>query len=636
MTKKRAKLSAFWQELKRRKVIKAASMYAATAFIVIDASANVLPRLGLPDWTVTFLIVLLITGFPITLILSWIFDMTPQGVEKTESIELEEETVDESGKKQRLFSVSNLVIAILLVIVCILLYPRIFNKDQFVEIRDEKGRISVAVMPFENLTGDTLNNIWQGGIQNLLISALSNSEELQVRRYQTMSSILGQKKGVNQASVSPSLAREVARNLESKTYILGKIMKAGSQIRINAQLLNADTEEIYKTYQVDGSADADLFTVSDSLGGMIKNYLEIKKYSEKIQSPGTSSSVGTNSPEAFGYYIHAYEMVEKMDDRAALYLLQKAIDTDPEFIDAYVFLSLYLTSVGEYQRSEEVLNRAYVKRDQVSIREKLFLDHLYAYHHGTPSEEIMYCQEILELDEMNSTYWLFLGFAQSKLEKYEEAIESFDKVIEIHQKWGINISFPHLYYWLGDALHETGNHKRENEIYELGLKALPNKGYILSRQCYCALSRGEQEKALEYLQRYRAAREAQGWYEARILYHIGYQYEKADLIEEAEKFMRHALALDPDYPQVLEAMAWVLIDHDINVQEGMIYAEKAVKLAPKNYNILDTWGWGLYKSRRYEESLEALKKAWEYRGPYDPLIMKHIQAAEKALAESTN
>ena len=65
------KLSQFWQELKRRKVIKVIAMYAATAFIIMEAGEIMLPRLGLPDWTVTFIIILLIVGFPIAIILSW-------------------------------------------------------------------------------------------------------------------------------------------------------------------------------------------------------------------------------------------------------------------------------------------------------------------------------------------------------------------------------------------------------------------------------------------------------------------------------------------------------------------------------------------------------------------------------------
>ena len=236
-----SRVAAFVAELRHRKVFRVAAVYAGVAWVILEVADLVMPRLGLPDWTVTFLIILLIVGFPIAIILSWIFDLTPQGVEKTESIEEESQSA-KLQKKKSLFNVSNLIIAILLVVVCFLLYPRIFSKDQLVEIRDDKGRISVAVMPFENLTGDSLNNVWQGGIQNLLISALSNSEEIQVRRYQTMTSILGSKRNLNQASVSPTLARELARDLGTKTFILGKIMQAGNRIRITAQILNAETE----------------------------------------------------------------------------------------------------------------------------------------------------------------------------------------------------------------------------------------------------------------------------------------------------------------------------------------------------------------------------------------------------------
>ena len=610
-------------------------MYAATAFIIMEAADIMLPRLGLPDWTVTFLIILLMVGFPITLIFSWIFDLTPRDLEKTDKIEADHTIEEKSQKTQRLFTLSNLVIAILLLVVCILLYPKLFNKDQFEDIRDEKGKISVAVMPFENLTGDSLNNVWQGGIQNLLISALSNSNELQVRRYHTMTNILAQKKNVNQASISPSLAGELARDLETKTYILGKIMKAGKRIRINAQLVNADSEEIYKTYQADCTNEEAIFAVSDSLGGIIRNFLEIKKYSENIHSPGASSSVATNSPEAFGYYIHAYNSFEKMDARTTVELLQKAIKTDPEFIDAYVFLSLFLTAVQQYEQAEVVLDRAYVKRGQVSVREKLFLDHLHAYHHETPHEEIMYCRQILEMDEMNPTYWLFLGYAQSNLEQFEEAIASFEKVLEVQEKWGINNTYPHLYPWLGHALHEVGNHKRENEIYELGLQAMHFPGYILNQQSVCALSRDDNERAAEYIQRYKGQRRAEGQSEALILNSIGYIYEEANRIEEAEKYKRQALALDPDHPQVLEGLAWHLIEYDINLEEGMALIEKAMKLDPEACNINETWGWGLYKSGRKEEALEALHKASDLRGLYDPLIAKQIQAVEKALAENT-
>jgi len=635
MSKKNSKFSIFWQELRRRKVIKAAAMYAATAFIIMEAGDIMLPRLGLPDWSVTFLIVLLITGFPITLILSWIFDVTPKGVEKTVTLEEHNPSDEPSQNKQGLFRLSNLVIAILLITVCILLYPQLFNKDKFEEIRDEKGKITVSVMPFENLTGDSLYDVWQGGFQNLLISALSNSEELQVRRYQTMSSILGQKKSVNLASVTPSLAREVALDLETKTYILGKILKAGNMIRLSAQLLNAETEEIYKTYQVDCPDEADAFSKTDSLGSMIRNYLEIRKFSDGLKSPGADASSATNSPEAFGYYIHAYESYAKMDLQTTIELLLQAIEADPEFIDPYVFLSFSYSGMLQFKRSEEWCDKAYAKRDHLPVKQKLFLDHLHAYHYETPLEEIKYCKLILELDEMNSIYWFMLGDAYTKLEQYEESIISFEKVIEIHEKWETPIPFPHMFIWMGDALHQIGDHQRENEIYELGVSAVPGYGSIALYQAICALFRGEREKADEYLNRYCSIRTSEGYSEAWNTTSLGFIYLQANLIEEAEKFFRQGHILDPDNPRIMNGLAWILIDQDIDLEEGMDLAEKAVNLDQESYTISDTWWWGLYKQGRYVEALDALNKAWELRGPYDPEIMRHIQATEKALADNS-
>ena len=122
------KLSQFWQELKRRKVIKVIAMYAATAFIIMEAGDIMLPRLGLPDWTVTFIIILLIVGFPISIILSWIFDVTPEGIKKTEPVKAVKEKGAEAKPTKRKLRASDVIIAVLVMIVVILVYPKIFQK----------------------------------------------------------------------------------------------------------------------------------------------------------------------------------------------------------------------------------------------------------------------------------------------------------------------------------------------------------------------------------------------------------------------------------------------------------------------------------------------------------------------------
>jgi tetratricopeptide (TPR) repeat protein len=448
-----------------------------------------------------------------------------------------------------------------------------------------------------------------------------------------MSTILGQKKNISQASLTLSQAKEIAVNLETKTFVLGKILKAGEKIRINAQLLNSETEDIYKTYQVDGSAESDLFAMSDSLAGLIRNYLEIKKLVEGYDSPEVTQLAITQSAEAFQYYIRSYETFEKLDIPSTIGWLIKAIETDPDFIDAYIFLSFTYASISEFKQSEAWLNRGYEKREQAPLRGQLYLDHLHAYHYETPYEEIRYCRLLLEIDEMNTTYWLLLGDAFSKLEQYEEAVAAFDKALEIHEKWGTHMRIPHLYYWMGDALHELGNYKRGNEIYELGLTTFPNDGLLRRRQASCAISRGETDLTEIYINKYRSIRTAEGWGEARILSGIGICYYYAENIDDAEKYFRRALALNPEDPYRMYPLARLLIRYDIDLEEGMELAERAVKLEPDYYGILNIYGLGLYKQGEYEKALETLNKAWEARGIFDPDLKRDILAAEKALSK---
>jgi len=631
MSKHPGSLPKFWSELKRRKVIKAATMYAATAFILMEAGEIMFPRLGLADWTITFLIVILLAGFPVLLILSWIFDLTPEGIQKTESSDEEEAGPKEPHGTKQYFKLSNLVIGLLVVVVCILLYPKLFQKDRLEEIRDEKGMISVAVMPFENLSGDSIYNTWQRGVQNLMISELSNSSELQVRQYMTMSSILSQKKNARQASLSPIQAREVALDLETRTFVQGKILKAGDKIRINAQLLNSESEEIYKTYQVDGSAESDLFYMTDSLAGLIRNYLEIQQLVEGYNSPLVSQLSNTQSAEAFRYYIRSYKSFEELDIESTIHLLKKAIETDPDFIEAYIFLSFTYISMLNSEQSEIWCDRAYEKRKQASFRGQLYLDHLHAYHYETPYEEIRFCRQLLEIDEMNTVYWFMLGDAYNKLEQYGEAVPCFEKALEIHHKWETKVIIPHLYYWMAEALHELGNHKREVEILELGSQVFPNDGMMRRYLLKCALYRGDTELAETYIKEYRSNQTAQGWDEARILTGIGSSHYYAGLLDLAEKYYRQGLALDPDNPRRMMGLARVLVRHEINLDEGMVLAEKAVKLEPDYFGILHTYGLGLYKQGKYTEALEFLNKAWEVRGPYDPDIKRDIETVEAAL-----
>ena len=98
MEKSPGKLSHFWQELKRRKVIKTLAMYAGAAYVLIELANNVVDPLQLPVWTPRLVIMLIVIGFPVVAVLSWIFDITPEGIKKTEKAEEDDRGVDTSGQ----------------------------------------------------------------------------------------------------------------------------------------------------------------------------------------------------------------------------------------------------------------------------------------------------------------------------------------------------------------------------------------------------------------------------------------------------------------------------------------------------------------------------------------------------------
>jgi len=631
------KRTNFLHELKRRNVFRVIAVYAGAAFVIIELINNVVDPLSLPSWLPTVVILLLIIGFPVTAILSWIFDLTPEGVKKTESLDdsVEEPTAEHSGRRR--LRPSDIIITVLLITVGILVYPKFFGSDKFEEARDPDGKVAIAVMPFENLSGDTLYNIWQGGFQNLLITTLSNSEELSIRKYQAVNDVLHNKKDVNLSTLSPSFIHVLGQKLDTKTLILGNILKAGSKIRINAQLVDAETEEIYKTYQVDGDSENDLFQLADDLAGKIKNYIEIKKISDEYLSPEFQGNSMTNSSEAFKNYIRGWDAFRYVELGSAVAWFTKAISEDSTFINAYVFNSYANLLNGRAGAAKYWVNKAYEYRSYSALEEKLALDQLYAYFYETPYEEIKYIKQLIEIDEMNPMYYHQLGFANYKLFEYEDAVESWENIFRIHEKWGTNYQNPYVYFLMGDALHKIGNHEREKEVLALGHSVYPNAIMIQQHQAICAYSQGRVEEAEEIMIEYKSIRQnILHCTEAMISSGIGAIYTESGQFEKAEAYYRDAIKTDPDDLYWVYEFAWFLIDKEIDVKEGLELADEIIADSPEYWPAIDAKGWALYKLGRSEEALKLLEDSWDLKFAYSHNGYLHIQEIEKALAEQNS
>ena len=609
------------------------AMYAAAAYIILEVSDIVLPRLGLPEGTVTILIILLIGGFPVILVLSWVFDITPEGIRKTESLgETKEEEIPAPIQKRRLRA-SDLIIGLLFLVVCILLYPRIFQRDQFEELRNEDGRISVSVMPFENLTGEPIYDVWERGFQNLLISTLSGSAELQVRQFQTITGLLDQTADPAQAAITPSLARDLAAKLESSTYVLGKIYKGGDLIRINTQLVNAETEEVFKTFQGEGRSEEDLFLVVDSLSNRVINYLEIQKIKHEFRSPEIAGLTLTSSAEAFRYFMHAWESFSVMDLPTTEAFLLRAMEADSGFAAAYVFCSFVYNTGNQIELAKEMCNKAYTLRAQLPVREQLFVDQLHAYYYEHPEKQITICKQILELDEFNTTYMHMMALAHFSLNQFEVAVQIWEKALDLHTQWGTYMPIPLFYLHLGDSYHHLGEYQKEKVLYELGLKVIPGYLHIIRRQLTCALSMNDTLAFRNHLSQLQQSGTAQHLSESYILSRIGFAYESAGQIEPAVKYLTQALELDPGNPEAMNNLAWTLIDHDRDIPYGVELASRSLELDPGNWMTLDTKGWGLYKQGKYKEAQALLERSWNSRHFFLQDIYDRLQLAENAIAE---
>jgi tetratricopeptide (TPR) repeat protein len=520
------------------------------------------------------------------------------------------------------------------VTVLILLYPKIFKADQFKDIRDEEGRISVAVMPFQNLSGDTLYTGLGLGLQNLLITGLSNSDELSVQQMQTMYEILGSTGNMNFASMTPTVASDLAQKLEASTVILGSLHKSGNNLRLTANLLDSQSKKIYTSFEIDGDAGDDFFALADSLTKLIKNHLEIKVMKRDMDLE-VDFYANTGSAEAFLYFTKGVIKFFAEDYPAARNLMHAALKTDPDFFNAEMILMVIYLNTDMVAEAREVLQKLKRHLDNCSYEEQLQMNVWTSMlEKKNPRETIdnlkVYVDEFPQVRG-----WMYnLGMAYSMMDQYSEAIEAYERTLEIDKKWGSGWNFVPLYSMLGRAYHLTGQHEKEKAIYELGLRNIPNNCEIISRQAICALSMGDSLLADEYMDEFSALRSEQdSWSDALIKNAIGVIYQQAQLLDKAEYYFRAALTLDPSRPEPAYHLATIFFENNIHISEGMELIDHALEIVPDHADYQHTKGLGLLKAGHYTEALLFLEQSWELKPYYDPGLFQHIQEAKQALAK---
>jgi Tfp pilus assembly protein PilF/TolB-like protein len=492
-------------------------------------------------------------------------------------------------------------------------------------------------MPFQNMTNDIAKNFWQEMIQDNLIASLSNSEEIKVRQTESIITLLQNTNITNYASVTPSIARSVSQKLDANVFVHGSINQTGTIIRLNARLINSETEEIIKSFQKDGTEE-NILGLIDTLSSMVKDYLVISKL-KSGGYPDFEPFISTNSPEAYKFFLYGENERRMWNNEFAAKYYSQAIDLDSNFAYAVVMLSYSYINLGIYDQPKSLCMKVYNKRGMRNSRERIWLDILHAYLFETPFERITYLRQLQRIDNQNPLVNFQLGFAYYSLSQNVNAIHEYEKALKIYKDWGSKPYWVNNYTNLGQCYHLAGQFSKERQLYKKAEKDFPDKGGLTYRQAILALSEGKSKDANEYVEKYKTVLKENSASEATIATNLASIYSEAGILDNAEEYYRQVHLLEPENPEMMNQLAYFLIDRDRNINEGLELVGKALVLSPENYEYLDTKGLGLYKQGKYQEAKEILQRSWDLRmknAIYDHEAFLHLEEAQKAVANQKN
>jgi tetratricopeptide (TPR) repeat protein len=551
----------------------------------------------------------------------------------------QEIVLEKPAKEGKWKLLSAVVVLAILIITAILAYPKIFKRNSLEKLRSSGERISIAVMPFQNMTNDTIWNVWQDGIQNELINKLTNSEELRVRQLESISELLHGKGITSYASITPSVASTISQKLDANVYICGSIEQAGATIRVNAQLIDTKTKEALKSFQIESPAKEEIiFHTIDSLNILVKNYLIISKL-VKEDPHALGHLTSTNSSEAYRCYMNGRIAFNNRDYPTAREWYFRAKDIDTNFVDVLMSISYSYGNQSNHEEAKKWCLKAYGKRNLASIEQKLSIDLNYATYFQTHNEEIKYEKQLMALDDKSPYIYYRLGLSYLKLFQYMKAIPEYEKSLEIYRNLGIKPRWIHNYTGLGTAYHKTGQYKKEGKLYKKAERDFPDDDALINRQAILSLSEGDTLSANRYIEKYISILKGNSITESIIASYLAGIYSEASVMDKAEEYYRQALSLEPENTVRINNLAYFLIDKDRNVKEGLELADRVLGLNPDDFASLYCKGWGLYKQGEYKEALEILQKSWDLRmknAIYNHEAFLHIEAAKKAFASQKN
>jgi len=409
----------FFGELKRRNVYKVAVAYILAGWALAQGIAQVFPVFDIPNWVVRLIVLLIVIGFPIALILAWAFELTPEGLKRTEDVDL----VVQGRSRNRAWIYVVLIGGV--VSIGLFFVGRYTAPKAKESISAEK---SIAVLPFENLSGDPNNAYFTEGIQDEILARLSKIGELKVIS----------RTSTQKYKSAPDNLREIAHQLGVTHILEGTVQKAADQVRVNIQLINATTDahlwaEIYDRKLTD------IFDVESDIAKTIAETLKAKLTGSESHAVAAHP---TDNAAAYQLYLRGrYFWSKRTGDNLpkSIKFFEEALALDERYALAYAGLGQAYLLLPSYTGA--AWKDSFVKA-KANAQKALELDGSLAEPHAGLGEvasqfDLNLTQSAKELRraiELNPNYATahsWLGRTLLAAGRFDEAISEIRRAIEL-------------------------------------------------------------------------------------------------------------------------------------------------------------------------------------------------------------
>src|SRR6266699_1754888 len=444
-------MSGFFEEVKRRKVYRVAAAYVVAAGGIIQLASAAFPAWELSNWALRLVIILLLLGFPIALMLAWAYDITAQGVRATPTIA--------GPQTHRSRNVIMLVATGVIISAAagFFLLPR---------VSAHKVDKSIAVLPFENLSDDKENSYFADGIQDDVLTHLSKIGDLKV---------------ISRTSVMPyrgktSNVREIGKALSVATILEGSVRRIGNRVRVNVQLINADTDEHLWAEDYDRDL-TDVFAIQTDLAQKIVRELQAKlSPTEKAQIERKP----TENSEAYFAFLQAHDLSTRPHKlrpaiERAEQLYEQATRLDPDFAGAFAGLAwvhdwIYHTFDPTPARKEKARAAADTAiRLQPDLPEAHLALGFYYYYCERNYEKALDEFAIAKRSLPNSPdVYMAIASIERRQGKWAESTANFEKAASLSPKDAF------VLVNLGDNYRANRDFEAADKIFDRAIEAAPN------------------------------------------------------------------------------------------------------------------------------------------------------------------